>query len=136
MEPIALILGIGSKLIDKLFPDPEQKAAAQLELFKLQQTGELAKLTAESNIALAQADINKEEAKSDNVFVAGWRPAVGWVCALAFGAKFLVGPLLVVVAQMYGKTIILPDISMTDMMPVLFGMLGLGALRTIEKVKQ
>ena len=53
MEPIALILGIGSKLIDKLFPDPEQKAAAQLELFKLQQTGELAKLTAESNIALA-----------------------------------------------------------------------------------
>lgn len=134
MDPASsLLLGLGAKLIDSLFPDPKQKAEAQLELFKLQQNGELAKLAADTTLASKQADINIEEAKSDSLFKSGWRPAVGWVCAATFAAKYLGGPLVYVLAQLWNIHIELPDIDMVELMPVLIGMLGLGAYRTFEK---
>jgi hypothetical protein len=126
-DPVSLLLEVGGKVIDRLFPDPAQKAAAQLELFKLQQTGELTQIT-------GQLAINQEEAKSASVFIAGWRPFIGWVCGTAFAINFVVGPLGVFVAAFLGKTIVFPTLALTEMMPVLLGMLGLGAYRTYEKV--
>ena len=129
MIAVDLLLGIGSKVIDRVFPDPAQRAAAQLELFKLQQDGELAQMS-------GQLDINKEEAKSSNVFVSGWRPFIGWVCGTAFAINFVVGPVSVFVAlAFFGKTLLFPMLDLATMMPVLLGMLGLGAYRTFEKVK-
>lgn len=129
MIAVDLLLGIGSKVIDRVFPDPAQRAAAQLELFKLQQNGELAQMS-------GQLDINKEEAKSSNVFVSGWRPFIGWVCGTAFAINFVVGPVSVFVAlAFFGKTLLFPMLDLATMMPVLLGMLGLGAYRTFEKVK-
>jgi len=129
------LLSLGTTLIERIFPDKEKADAAKLELLKMQQQGELAQLQAETQLALKQGDINVEEAKSENLFKSGWRPAVGWVCALSFAAKYLGGPAIFVAAQYFNHPVVLPPIDMTEMMPLLFGMLGLGAYRTYEKVK-
>lgn len=127
LDPVSLLLDIGSKVIDRVFPDPAQKAAAQLELFKLQQTGELTQIT-------GQLAVNQEEAKSTSLFIAGWRPFIGWVCGVAFACNFVVGPIGVFIAAFLGKTVAFPTLALSEMMPVLLGMLGLGAYRTYEKV--
>ena len=79
---------------------------------------------------LAQLEINKAEAASGSVFKGGWRPAVGWVCALGFAVNFLVSPIAA------GFGIDVPQADTQVMLPVLMGMLGLGGLRSYEKVKQ
>jgi len=112
-----------------------QELAAQLEAQKAQ---------AEASMANAQAEIDKVEASSANWFVAGWRPAVGWVCALAFGFEFLILPIAQWVVQIAGITTMVDgksvpmqlfSLDVQDLYPLLMGMLGLGAYRTVEKVK-
>lgn len=134
-DRVSAALEIGGKLIDRFFPDPAQAAAAKLDLVKMQQTGELAQLTADTQLALAQAETNKVEAGSTSLWVAGWRPAVGWVCAASLAFKFIGGPLLVVLGGYFGLTVTLPDIGAGELLPLLLGMLGLGGLRTVEKVR-
>lgn len=128
LDPVTALLDIGSKVIDRLFPDPAQKAAAQLELFKLQQQGELSQMA-------GQMEINKAEAASGNAFVSGWRPFVGWVCGSGFAVQFVVGPLAEWASGLAGHPVKFPQMDMATMMPLLFGMLGLGAYRSVEKVK-
>jgi len=125
-DPVSLLLDVGGKVIDRLWPDPAQAAQAKLELFKLQQSGELAQMT-------GQMSVNTEEAKSTSLFIAGWRPFIGWVCGVAFAINFVVGPLGVFGAALIGKTVVFPTLALSEMMPVLLGMLGLGAYRTYEK---
>ena len=129
MNPLTdILLGIGSKVIDRIFPDPAQAAAAQLELFKLQTSGELAQMT-------SQIEVNKEEAKSPSILIAGWRPFIGWICGFAFAMNFVLGPLIMYIGAIFGHPLSLPSLNMAEMSPVLMGMLGLGAYRTYEKVK-
>lgn len=132
--PLLDLLGIGSKLIDKLIPDPQAKAAAQLELAKLAQTGELAQLASETQLAQGQIDINKVEAASDKLFVSGWRPAMGWCCVAIFASNYIGVPLLAWVSPLIHVPAP-PRLDMGEVLPVLFGMLGLGTLRTVDKVK-
>jgi hypothetical protein len=117
------ILGIGGKLIDKLIPDPAAQDAARLELLKLQQSGELAAMT-------AQTEINKAEASNPSVFVSGWRPAIGWVCALAMGYQYLARPLMVA----FMPVLSFPGLD-DNLWQLMMGMLGLGGLRTFEKTQ-
>ena len=117
------ILGIGGKLIDKLIPDPAAQDAARLELLKLQQSGELAAMT-------AQTEINKAEASNPSVFVSGWRPAIGWVCALAMGYQYLARPLMVA----FMPALVFPGLD-DNLWQLMMGMLGLGGLRTFEKTQ-
>ena len=128
MFPLEAVLGLATSLIDRVFPDPAQKASAQLELLKLQQSGELAQIT-------GQLDINKIEAANVNLFVSGWRPAIGWVCALALAYQYLFRPLAGTVAVMFGYT--LPPLPGLDdnLWQLMMGMLGMGGLRTFEKVQ-
>jgi len=86
-------------------------------------------------VDLAQIDVNREEAKSSSLFVAGWRPAVGWICAAALGYVAIIEPVARFVATMTGYSGAYPAIDTTLTMQVLLGMLGLGALRTVEKTK-
>ncbi|GAB3390480.1 holin family protein [Azotobacter armeniacus] len=81
-------------LLDKLIPDPEQKAKAQLELLKLQQEGAFKELDAALQVNLAQAKINEVEAASQSGFQAGWRPLAGYVCVAGLAYEFLARPLL------------------------------------------
>ena len=129
LDPISAALDIGGKLIDRLWPDPTQAAAAKLQLLQMQQNGELAIIT-------TQTDTNKVEATSSSVFVAGWRPFCGWIggCGLAYAA--IIEPTARFVATvMVGYTGDFPAIDTTVTMQVLFGMLGLGAMRSYDKAK-
>lgn len=135
MDPITILLGIGSKVIDKIWPDPVQRDAAKLELLKLQQSGELAQLTADTNLMIEQIKVNQAEAANPSLFVSGWRPAIGWVCGLACGWNWIGLPVAKVIAVILDHPINLSPADLTEMLPVLMGMLGLGGLRTIEKLQ-
>ena len=141
MFPLAAILGIGSKLIDKFIPDPAQAEQAKLKLLEMQMTGDLAQLAAETDLAKLQIQTNVEEAKNANIFVSGWRPAVGWCCAAAFAYSYVLLPFAQFLVFTFGTTTmteqlaLAPRLELSEMMPVLLGMLGLGSLRTVEKVK-
>ena len=85
-------------------------------------------------LAVAQIELNKEESKNRNVFVAGWRPFVGWVCGIALAYNFIVRDLMAWVILNTGEAITLPPaLAMEHLMTILLGMLGLGGLRTYEK---
>ena len=135
IDPITAALDIGGKLIDRLWPNPEQRDAAKLELLKMQQTGELAQLAAETDIAKAQIAVNQVEAQSQSVFVAGGRPFVIWVCGAAFAYHYVVQPLLAFLLASAGHAVTLPAFDMGELMTVLGGVLGLGGMRTLEKIK-
>jgi hypothetical protein len=128
MDPVSAILNIGNTIINKLFPDPAEAAKAQLALLKMQQDGELAAI-------VAQTDINKVEAASDSVFVAGWRPFCGWVGGAGLAYAAIVEPLLRLLATLSGYTGDFPVIDTTITMQILFGLLGLGAMRSYDKLK-
>jgi len=135
-DPVSAVLDIGGKLIDRLWPDPAQRDAAKIRLLEMQQTGELAKLTAETDLAKGQIGINQEEAKSTRLFVSGWRPFVGWVCGMAFFYAAILEPLGRFVAAVgFGYTGKFPVIDTALTIQVLFGILGLGAMRMREKEK-
>ncbi len=124
------------ELLDKILPDKTAADAAKVKLVELAQQGELAKLQADTTLATAQTEINKVEAASTRLFVAGWRPFVGWICGLAVAFKFIGGPLLFMVAQALGHPVDLPKIETEELWPLLLGMLGLGSLRSYEKVRK
>jgi len=127
LDPISALLDVGSKVIDRVWPDPAQAASAKLELMKLQQSGELA-------LIAGQMDINKVEAANPSVFVSGWRPGIGWVCGAGFAVQFVIGPLAEWGSALYGHPVKFPQMDTGTMMPLLLGMLGLGGLRTAEKL--
>lgn len=136
MNPlITPILGIVGKVFEHIWPDPAQQAEAQLKLAQLAQSEEMAALDADMQIALAQINVNNTEAQSDDLFKSGWRPAIGWICGSAFGWQFVAMPALQFGCAAFGHTIALPAVDMSQMMPVLLGMLGLGGMRTFEKVR-
>lgn len=127
LDPISALFEVGSKVLDRVLPDPAQQAAAKLELLKLQQNGELAQIT-------GQMEINKAEAASSSLFVSGWRPSIGWICGAGFAVQFVIGPLAEWGAALAGHPVKFPQMDTGTMMPLLLGMLGLGGLRTAEKL--
>jgi hypothetical protein len=133
---IAALFPLITTILDKVLPDKSQSDTAKLELVRLAQTQELAYLDADVKMALAQLDVNKSEAVSGG-FSATWRPAVGWVCVVALAYVYLLHPLLPWVLEVCGvKTPPLPKIDTELLMPLVFGMLGLGGMRSFEKIKK
>lgn len=125
--PILDVLGIGTKLIDKLIPDPKAKAEALQKLAEMEQTGDLA-------VIAGQNKINEIEAASSNVFVAGWRPFIGWVCGSALAFQLVIRPLFMWGAELAGRPVALPLMETELLTTLLVGMLGLGGMRTVEKL--
>jgi hypothetical protein len=121
MNLLALIEPV-STILDKFVEDKDAKAKLAHEIATMAQRHA-------QDIALAQIEVNKQEAKG-SLWQSGWRPAVGWVCVAGFAINFLISPL----AAAFG--IVVPQADTGTMMPVLMGMLGLGSLRTFEKTKQ
>lgn len=116
-----------STMVDKIWPDASQ---AQKDALAFQ----MAQLQADQQDKQMQADVNKAEASNANMFVAGWRPFIGWVCGSGLGFTFLVAPLATWGARLAGKDIVFPELDMGTLMTLLLGMLGLGGMRTVEKV--
>lgn len=129
------IIEAGLKVIDRVIPDPQAKAAAQLELMRLQQAGEFKELDAQLQQALAQAETNKVEAASADPFTSRWRPFIGWICGAGLGVQFLVGPLFTWAAALMDHPVVFPELDMGTLLTLLLGMLGLGGMRTVEKLK-
>ena len=117
-------IAAGLKVLDKFIPDPEAKAKAESELRD-------ALLRWDSG----QSAVNQAEAGHASLFVAGWRPFVGWTCGAAFAYHYILQPLLLFIAALCGKSIVLPAFSMESLLTVLLGLLGLGGLRTYEKYR-
>ena len=117
-----LLIGPIAALLDKVIPDADEKArlAHQIATLAENQAHEIAKL---------QIETNKQEAAHRTLFVAGWRPFIGWSCGIAMTSNFLIAPY----ASAFGFPV--PPLDLSEMMPVLMGMLGLGAFRTYEKTK-
>lgn len=129
MNPLLFgpLLELGKGIIERLFPDPAAKAAAEMELMRMTHDGALKEV-------LAQLDINSREAQHPSLLVAGWRPAAGWCGVLGLAYVSILHPLLAWVSAIKGWP--LPPPLETDLLwAVLTGMLGLGSLRTVEKSK-
>lgn len=110
---------------DAVFTSDEERAQAKALLEKLKQQP-----------AALQVELNKVEASHRSTFVAGWRPFVGWVCGVGFGYHFVIQPFLLFIVAWSGADMpALPEFDMTSLQTVLMGMLGLGSLRTFEKLK-
>ena len=107
--------------INKIWPDKTEAEKQQL--------------AAAVMVVQGQMDINKVEAANPSVFVSGWRPALGWVCSGACAWNWIGLPIAKVIAVILGHSIDLSPADLTEMMPILLGMLGLGGLRTVEKIK-
>lgn len=134
MLPLAL-LEMGSRIIEKLIPDPQAKAQAQFELLKLQQAGEFKELELQLQRDLGQIEVNKVEAASDSLFKSGWRPAIGWICAGALLYQLIARPVFGWLALNLWGWSAPPSLELDTLLTLLFGLLGLGAYRTVEKVK-
>lgn len=129
------LLKIGSTILDRVIPDvaAREKAKAEFQLQVLQQETELVKTFAQ--LDQSQIEVNKEEAKSSSLFVSGWRPFIGWVCGSAFAWVYIGQPVLAFFFTAAGHPLNLPHIEFGEMSSVLLGMLGLGGMRSYEKVK-
>jgi hypothetical protein len=126
-----------ASLLDKFIPDKDarEKMAHEIATMAENHSHEIQKL---------QTEVNKVEAAHKSLFVAGWRPFIGWVCGFGFASNFLVIPITnfwlaltntIVVVDDKSELLQLPMVDLETMMPVLMGMLGLGVYRTYEKVK-
>jgi hypothetical protein len=128
------LLPVVGSIIDKLIPDPKLAAEAKLKAMDLAQSGQLASLDAELRLSLGQIEVNKVEAGTD-LFRGGWRPFIGWVSGIGLGMQFIASPLLTWVGMLAGHNVAFPALDISMLMTLLFGMLGLGTLRTQEKLK-
>lgn len=112
---------LAGTVINKIWPDKSEAEKQQL--------------AAAVMVVQGQLDINKVEASNPAVFVSGWRPFIGWVCGAACAWNWIGLPVTKMGLALWGHPLDLAAADLTEMMPVLLGMLGLGGLRTIEKIK-
>jgi len=134
-DAIGAGIGVLGKVIDRVLPDKDAQDKAKLALLEMQQKGELAQLDAALKSDIAQLEVNKSEAASSSVFVSGWRPFVGWVCASALAYSFVIYPILKSILAVVKPGFTLPLLALDDLWPLMFGMLGLGGMRSWEKTK-
>ena len=121
MSILGSLLEPATKLLDKVIEDKDKKNALAHEIATMAERHA-------QQLAQGQLDVNKVEAAHKSLFVAGWRPAIGWVCAIGLFYN-------VILANIIGIWVDLPEIDTTLLVPVMMGMLGLGAMRSYEKVQ-
>ena len=129
MSILGSLLEPATKILDKVIEDKDQKNALAHEIATMAERHA-------QELAKGQLEVNKAEAAHKSLFVAGWRPFIGWICGVAMLANFLLIPMANFVLDLSGSTNTIPLIELETMMPVLMGMLGLGAMRSYEKVKK
>jgi len=126
---IQQLIGPVSGLLDKFIEDKDKKNAIAFELSTMAEKHA-------QELAKAQLEVNKTEAAHRSLFVSGWRPAVGWTCCIGLASQYILIPMANFTLALADSTIEIPVLDMATMMPVLMGMLGLGAMRTVEKTKK
>lgn len=125
---LGAVVDIVKTVIDRAIPDQKAKAEALQKLAELEQSGDLA-------VIAGQNRINEIEAANANVFVSGWRPFVGWVCGSALAFQLVIGPMIIWGAELAGRSVRPPVMETELLTTLLVGMLGLGGMRTVEKLQ-
>lgn len=134
-DPLSALFDLGKTAIDKIWPDPIKRAEELRKLEELKQSGDLARLQAEVSLMVGQIEVNKAEAQHPSVFVAGARPAVMWVGAVGLAYAAIIEPIARFLARVcFGYEGDFPVLDTTITMQILFGILGLGAYRSYEKI--
>lgn len=118
---LSAVSDLAGTVINKIWPDKSEAEKQQL--------------AAAVSLVQSQLEINKVEAANPSVFVSGWRPSIGWVCSAACAWNWIGLPIAKMGLLAYGHPLDLAPADISEMMPVLMGLLGLGGLRTFEKVK-
>ncbi len=129
MSIVASLVGPVTGLLDKFIEDKDQKAMLAHKIATMSEEHH-------QDLMKAQIEVNKVEAASSNLFVAGWRPFIGWTCGLGMFGNFITIPFSNFVLALIGIDIVIPLVPLETMMPVLMGMLGLGAMRSFEKTRK
>jgi hypothetical protein len=127
LDPITAVSNVVGQVIDRVWPDPAQSAAAKLQLLQLQQTGELAQIT-------GQMQVDQSEAQSSDP-LQHWRGGMGWVCVAGYAWNFVVQPLVNAAAALAGHPLSLPPLDISQLSTLTLGMLGLGGLHVAERIK-
>jgi hypothetical protein len=125
------IFGAVKDVVSEVVVDKDKRDQVNLELARLEDQAQ-ARLDAQVQ---GQIEVNKVEAASGSVFVAGWRPAIGWVGALALLFAFVLSPILQWTAQLLGSSVVMPSFEFDQLITVIMAMLGIGGMRTLEKIK-
>jgi hypothetical protein len=128
MKLLGELIGPVTGLISEFVEDKDKSKALAHEIATMAEKHA-------NDIAKAQIEVNKVEAASSSLWVSGWRPAVGWVCVLGMAGNFMVIPFANFVLALLDIDVNIPLVPLDTMMPVLMGMLGLGAMRSFEKTK-
>lgn len=128
LDPISSGIDLITSIISRVWPDKSEEEKAKLALALAEDNNLTALLS-------KQLDVDDTEASSPNLFVAGWRPFVGWICACSFAWQFVILPILLFIGNAVGHPIPVPAFDFNSMTTVLMGMLGMGGLRTYEKLK-
>lgn len=118
------ILGVVGDVVNRLIPDKGKAAEMKHEIAMSLMTTDL-----------AQMEINKAEATHKSTFVAGWRPAVGWVCVASLAYTYILAPLGNTYLAIKYPDVVLPKLDTTELMTLLFGLLGMGTLRSYDKAQ-
>jgi hypothetical protein len=126
LDPVTAILNVGNSLIDRLLPDKQANDKAKADLLTMQVAGEFAQIQ-------GQLEVDKIEAANTSIFVAGWRPFIGWVCGVAIAEDMIFRPLLQQVSALFNHPIVLSPLDMGTLISLLMGMLGFGAMRSFDK---
>ena len=129
MSLVASLVGPVTGLLDKFIEDKDQKAMLAHKISTMSEEHH-------QDLMKAQIEVNKVEAASSNLFVSGWRPYIGWTCGLGMFGNFITIPFSNFVLALVGMDIVIPLVPLETMMPVLMGMLGLGAMRSFEKTRK
>lgn len=139
-DPLTAIFELGKSAIDKIWPDPIKRAEELRKLEEMKQRGDLAELDAHVKLMLGQIQINVAEAQHKSVFVAGWRPWLGWVGGMAMAYQFLAYPLLLWVWAILEVKGLVPNgvqpppvLDTGALFAMITGMLGIGAMRSHDK---
>ncbi len=137
MSVIGELLGGGDfvksvgDVVDKFVTTDKERLELQIEREKAVQDHEYRMEQLDQTFDIAQTEVNKVEAGNPSLFVAGWRPAIGWVCALALGYQFLLYPML----ASFGLARQAPPVDVNSLYPLIFGMLGIAGMRSFDKLK-
>jgi hypothetical protein len=141
-DPLSALFDLGKSAIDKIWPDPIKRAEELRKLEEMKQSGDLAKMQMHVDLMLAQIKVNMKEAEHKSVFVAGWRPFIGWVGGSSLAYAGIIHPLLVWIwSILVAFGTIPPGVEPPPYMEsgllgtIVTGMLGIGGMRTYEKNK-
>lgn len=127
-DPITAALDLGGKIIDRVLPDKAANDAAKAQLLS-------AEFQAQAQAVLGQIEVDKAEAASNSIFVAGWRPFIGWICGAALGYQYIFAPIGTWFAALCKHPVAAPNLDIGQLMTLLLSMLGMGVLRSYDKAQ-